>query len=281
MDGIQISVATAGAKQDIYVVKIAGYIDTTTSSELERVIQSLLREQHYKIIIDLQNVDYISSAGWGIFISEIKNIRTHRGDLKLVSMSETVNEVYELLEFSTILTSASNVEEAVRLFGDDSDTTSPAAGFSKSDSQPVVSSPQPVSVSSSPQKPGSIASRMATQAKSMKGRSSAETASTRARSSSQPVSMSSKSPFKVTPAAAPAPAESSVSQPPRFLPLIDRIRALLKAHPDWGAWKLKNELNRRRGTQPKVSWSEVRAELKYNNLASKKDRFKFARGYKQ
>ena len=62
-----------------------------------------------------------------------------------------------------------------------------------------------------------------------------------------------------------------------ILPLIDRIQALVKAHPDWGAWKLKSELNQRRGTQPKVSWGEVRAELKYNDLGSKKDRFKFAR----
>ena len=116
MEGIQITVERVGARQDIAVVKITGYIDTTTSSELERVIQNLLREQRYKIIIDLEEVEYISSAGWGIFISEIKNIRNNHGDLKLANMSESVLEVYELLEFSTILSSVDNVTEGIQDF---------------------------------------------------------------------------------------------------------------------------------------------------------------------
>ncbi|NTV52928.1 MAG: STAS domain-containing protein, partial [Candidatus Firestonebacteria bacterium] len=116
MEGIQIQVERVEAKPEISVIMINGYIDTTTSSELERVIQNLLREQRYKLIVDLSGVDYISSAGWGIFISEIKNLRNHRGDLKLANMSANVSEVYELLEFATILTSAASLNEAVAMF---------------------------------------------------------------------------------------------------------------------------------------------------------------------
>jgi anti-sigma B factor antagonist len=61
-------------------------------------------------------VDYISSAGWGIFIGEIKEIRNHGGDLKLAGMVPDVYEVFQLLEFQSILDAFPTTEEAVRAF---------------------------------------------------------------------------------------------------------------------------------------------------------------------
>ncbi|MFX0208955.1 MAG: STAS domain-containing protein [Candidatus Hodarchaeota archaeon] len=121
MEGIQLSVKQAGVNNNISVIKVGGYIDTTTSAELEHSLESLLDSDYYNIIIDLGNVDYISSAGWGIFISEIKGIREKGGDLKLVSMIPDVYEVFELLEFHYILKAFDTLEEAIADF----DKTSP------------------------------------------------------------------------------------------------------------------------------------------------------------
>lgn len=116
MEGIQVSVERAGVNNNIAVIKVGGYIDTTTSAELEHSLDSLLKAGMFKITIDLGNVDYISSAGWGIFISEIKGIREKGGDLKLVRMIPDVYEVFELLEFHYILKAFDTLEEAVRDF---------------------------------------------------------------------------------------------------------------------------------------------------------------------
>ncbi len=116
MEGIQVSVERAGMNNNIAVIKVGGYIDTTTSAELEHALDSLLKAGMNRIIIDLGNVDYISSAGWGIFISEIKGIRERGGDLKLVRMIPDVYEVFELLEFHYILKAFDTLEEAVRDF---------------------------------------------------------------------------------------------------------------------------------------------------------------------
>lgn len=116
MEGIQLSVKQAGANNNISVIKVGGYIDTTTSAELEHSLEQLLDSNCYNIIIDLANVDYISSAGWGIFISEIKGIREKGGDLKLVSMIPDVYEVFELLEFHYILKAFDTLEDAVNDF---------------------------------------------------------------------------------------------------------------------------------------------------------------------
>lgn len=118
MEGIQVSVEKVGSQSDISIIRVGGYIDTTTSSELERALDSLLKSGVYWIIIDLGNVDYISSAGWGIFISEIKGIRERGGDLKLARMIPDVYEVFELLEFHYILKAFDSIEAAIGDFDD-------------------------------------------------------------------------------------------------------------------------------------------------------------------
>jgi len=116
MEGIQVSVEKVGPQSDISIIRVGGYIDTTTSSELEHALDSLLKAGVFRIVIDLGNVDYISSAGWGIFISEIKGIRERGGDLKLAKMIPDVYEVFELLEFNYILKALDTIEDAIKDF---------------------------------------------------------------------------------------------------------------------------------------------------------------------
>jgi anti-sigma B factor antagonist len=99
------------------VLRVSGYVDTTTSPELERRMQALLRDKRYHIVVDLTRVEYISSAGWGIFISEIREIREHGGDLKLAGMVPDVREVFDLLEFENILQAFPEPDLAVSSFG--------------------------------------------------------------------------------------------------------------------------------------------------------------------
>ncbi len=124
MEGIQVSVSKVGHQDKISQIKVGGYIDTTTSAEVERALDGLVRNGDYNIIIDLGNVDYISSSGWGIFISEIKGIRERGGDLKLANMIPDVYEVFELLEFHYILRAYDTIEEASRDYNLNSDESS-------------------------------------------------------------------------------------------------------------------------------------------------------------
>lgn len=116
MEGIQVSTEITGSANQISIIRVGGYIDTTTSSELERALEALLKQKRFNIVVDLGNVDYISSAGWGIFISEIKSIRENNGDLKLVRMIPDVYEIFELLEFHHILDVYESLEEALEQF---------------------------------------------------------------------------------------------------------------------------------------------------------------------
>lgn len=112
MSEIKISLDNTGPGNEISAIRVDGVIDTMTATELEKVINSLLEQERYYIIIDLAGVDYISSAGWGIFISHIREIRQQGGDIKLVRMIPNVHEIFELLEFDSILKAFGSLEEA-------------------------------------------------------------------------------------------------------------------------------------------------------------------------
>lgn len=117
MDNISISLQE-GSRTEISEIRVDGVIDTLTAGELEEVIDSLLKRDRFNVVVDLAGVDYISSAGWGIFISHIKEVRSNGGDIKLANMISNVHEIYELLEFDNVLTAYSSVDEARDAFGD-------------------------------------------------------------------------------------------------------------------------------------------------------------------
>ena len=116
MQGIKLSVCNVGARRDIVLITIIGYVDTATCNELIIIIQDHMKQNHYQIIADLGGVSYISSAGWGVFVGEIKNIRDKGGDLKIVQMTSEVFEVFEMLEFNRILNFYDTLEEAIDEF---------------------------------------------------------------------------------------------------------------------------------------------------------------------
>jgi anti-sigma B factor antagonist len=116
MQGIKVAVKTVGAHLDITLITVLGYVDTTTCHELTKLIEELLEQKNVQIIADLGGVTYISSAGWGVFVGEIKNIRDSGGDLKIVQMTPEVLEVFEMLEFNKILNTYDTIEEAINEF---------------------------------------------------------------------------------------------------------------------------------------------------------------------
>lgn len=113
MEGLNIITEQHGK---ISVVKCAGFIDSQTAPEIETAIAGLMGNKNYKIIIDLSKVDYVSSAGWGIFVGYVRDLRKAGGDLKFANMKNEVREIFELLDFTNILEYYGDVESAGRTF---------------------------------------------------------------------------------------------------------------------------------------------------------------------
>lgn len=250
MEGIQVSTGVAGSQNQISIIKVGGFIDTTTSSEVERALNSLLKQNRYNIIIDLGNVDYISSAGWGIFISEIKSIREHNGDLKLVRMIPDVYEIFELLEFHHILDVYDNVEEAIQKF--EMAVAQPMAEAVRKESY----TGEPVAVAES---------------------ASVDSAPPVARPADRPIS----APPGASQPAERAPSKSTVAKehPLSMASLETKIKHIVAANPNLGAYKINKILNTEKYNYSKVGWFGVRSILSQLGLNTRKNRKKFAQQF--
>ncbi|MFZ1685149.1 MAG: STAS domain-containing protein [Candidatus Zixiibacteriota bacterium] len=117
MENINISLSESGQDRSVSEIRVDGVIDTLTAGELEEVIDTLIKRGRFRIVFDLAGVDYISSAGWGIFISHIKDVRSHGGDIKLANMVPNVQEIYQLLEFDNVLQAFPSTDQARENFG--------------------------------------------------------------------------------------------------------------------------------------------------------------------
>ncbi|MBX3042290.1 MAG: STAS domain-containing protein [Candidatus Kapabacteria bacterium] len=86
-------------EKEVVCMYLKGFLDAHTASELENAIQSTISEGKYKILMNFEQLDYISSAGLGVFMSFIEEIRNKNGDIKMSNMSDKVFSVFDLLGF--------------------------------------------------------------------------------------------------------------------------------------------------------------------------------------
>jgi len=100
----------------IHVLDLRGYLDAHTAPDLEKAFQTLLEEKKYKIIVNCKDLTYISSAGLGVFMAYIEDVRKNQGDIKLSNMSPKVFNVFDLLGFPLLYDITKDESEAVQKF---------------------------------------------------------------------------------------------------------------------------------------------------------------------
>ncbi len=108
IEGVSVSVSTSDGITD---VRLSGHVDSASSAGLERKLRDLTAGGSAKIVVDLSDVSYVSSGGWGIFVGEVGGLRNRGGDIVLSGMTPEVFDVYELLGFADVLRSFATVSE--------------------------------------------------------------------------------------------------------------------------------------------------------------------------
>jgi anti-sigma B factor antagonist len=102
----------------VSVLEIKGYLDAHTAPELESAIDRLVKEKRFNIIVNCRDLTYISSAGLGVFMAYIEEVRKNQGDIKLSNMSPKIFNVFDLLGFPLLYEIFKDESEAVKKFAD-------------------------------------------------------------------------------------------------------------------------------------------------------------------
>lgn len=101
---------------EIRIIDLKGFLDAHTAPTLENNFSQLIKDNKYKIVVNFEDLAYISSAGLGVFMAFIENIRDNKGDIKLTNMSDKVFNIFDLLGFPLLYEIYKNEQEAINKF---------------------------------------------------------------------------------------------------------------------------------------------------------------------
>ena len=95
------------------IVSVNGRLDTVSSPDFDRELGLLMDEGETSLVFDMNELDYISSAGLRSFLKIAKKLKAKSGKIALASLQDIVNQVFEVSGFNQILPVFDSVEEAL------------------------------------------------------------------------------------------------------------------------------------------------------------------------
>jgi anti-sigma B factor antagonist len=99
---------------DVVIIGLNGTLDTNTSPEAEVEIIKSLEQGTKKMLINLENTRYVSSAGLRIFLGTAKRMQTNSGRVILCHPNEIVKDILHVSGFNTIIDVKATQEEALK-----------------------------------------------------------------------------------------------------------------------------------------------------------------------
>lgn len=113
MSNFSVGFRTSGIVQ---ILDLHGELDAHTAAELEAAIQKCQKDSRVHILINGANLMYISSAGLGVFMAYIEEVRENGGDIKIAALQPKVYNVFDLLGFPMLFDIMDSEDDAVGKF---------------------------------------------------------------------------------------------------------------------------------------------------------------------
>jgi anti-sigma B factor antagonist len=114
MSGLKIDVEEG--RDGIVCIELAGFLDAHNYDKLEETFKKHFDGDRYRYIVDLSRLEYISSAGAGVFIGAASTCQEHGGNVVLVRPTTEVEEIFDLLGVDQLFPVVKAREEAIAQF---------------------------------------------------------------------------------------------------------------------------------------------------------------------
>ena len=97
----------------VEIFNVKGSLDSNTSSEFETQVYAALENGQRKVILNLEEMEYISSAGIRVMLKTTKDLKRMEGNIVLCSLQDYVREVFDIAGFDGYLNIESTLEDAM------------------------------------------------------------------------------------------------------------------------------------------------------------------------
>jgi len=98
---------------EVEIFSVKGSLDSNTSAELETRIYAALENGQRKLIFNLEDLDYISSAGIRVMLKTTKDLKRMDGNIVLCALQDYVREVFDIAGFDRYLNIENNLKAAL------------------------------------------------------------------------------------------------------------------------------------------------------------------------
>ena len=103
-------------KQPAGIVQISGGVDALTASVLTDYLSLKIDQDHTNLVLDLSEVDFMSSAGLRAVLAALKKCRNKGGDLRIAGAQPGVEKVLKMSGFTNILKTFPDSKNALASF---------------------------------------------------------------------------------------------------------------------------------------------------------------------
>ena len=111
-----MNIQTKEAEKGVHIVRISGRIDSMTSLQLEDEFDKLTSAGHMKLVVNLAEVNFMSSAGLRVFLATLKNVKAQNGDLKICGMVPGIQKIFKIAGFISLFDIVPDENQAVQKF---------------------------------------------------------------------------------------------------------------------------------------------------------------------
>jgi anti-sigma B factor antagonist len=99
-------------EEGLEIIVVKGEVDASSSIQLDNAISEVVEVGGKNILIDCTSLEYISSAGLGVFMSYIEELKKKEAKMALYGLNEKVRGVFEILGLDQLLSLAADKEQA-------------------------------------------------------------------------------------------------------------------------------------------------------------------------
>jgi len=97
------------------ILKLNGELDASTAIGVDEKLNMLIGDGAINILVDGKNLEYISSAGIGVFIAHLEDINANNGNIIFYDINSSVNNVLEMLGIDQLIHICKDLEDAKTL----------------------------------------------------------------------------------------------------------------------------------------------------------------------
>ena len=101
----------------VIVIYLSGRLDVHLSAEIEKEINATIQsEPDCHLLLNLKDVEYMSSSGLRIFVSTMRVLKESNRKLKLCNMNNAVKKIFEVVELMDMFEIFDDENEAIQSF---------------------------------------------------------------------------------------------------------------------------------------------------------------------